>query len=352
MRRLGAIIVLALAAPAAAQANQFLITGHGWGHGVGMSQYGAEGLAIHGWDFRRILAHYYPGTRLERQRRSPRVRVLLAEDRRKVVVTARSPFLAVDARGRRHHVKRRLVLRVGHIGWPSPLRIEAGAAPLTLDGRGYRGDLAVRIAGGRLAVVNVLPLERYLRGVVPWEMPFHWRGNALAAQTVAARTYALHQLHPDAPWDLYADTRDQMYGGIPAEHGSTNRIVGLTHGLVLTWRGRPALTYYDSTSGGRTSSSIDAFALNLPYLPSVLDPYDSLSPHHAWRYRYTARALAVRLGVPSVKKVAARLNRSGRVSFVAVHWRGGVRVLSGRTVQARLSLPSTWFRIQAAKRRA
>src|SRR6266542_2859874 len=277
-----------------------------------MSQYGAEGLAIHGWDYRRILAHYYPGTTLERQRRSPRVRVLLAEDRRKVVVSARSPFLAVDARGRRHHVKRRLVLRVGHIGWPSPLGIEAGAAPLALDGR----------------------------------------GNALAAQTVAARTYALHQLHPDAPWDLYADTRDQMYGGIPAEHGSTNRIVGLTHGLVLTWRGRPALTYYDSTSGGRTSSSIDAFALNLPYLPSVLDPYDSLSPHHAWRYRYTARALAVRLGVPSVKKVAARLNRSGRVSFVAVHWRGGVRVLSGRTVQARLSLPSTWFRIQAAKRRA
>jgi stage II sporulation protein D len=339
LRRLVLTVSVALALSPAAHGQRFVISGHGWGHGVGLSQYGADGLAIHGWSYTRILGHYYPGTKLERAKPVD-VRVLLLEHATRIVISAKSPFRVV---GRKHTLKRLVVLR----GRRLPLRVEAGATPLRLNGRGYRGDLVVRRG---LAVVNELPLERYLRGVVPWEMPYYWRPAALAAQTVAARTYALHQLHANPSFDLYADARDQMYGGIAAERGTTNRIVGKTHGLVLTWHGLPALTYYDSTSGGRTASSADAFQLDLPYLPSVSDPYDSLSPHHSWRYRYTARLLARKLDVPSVRKVAQAMNHSGRVAFVAVHWQGGVRILSGKTVQARLALPSTWFRISSAKR--
>jgi SpoIID/LytB domain protein len=348
LRRLVLTLSLALVLVPAAHGQRFVIFGHGWGHGVGMSQYGADGFAAHGWSYRRILAHYYPGTRLERQKHSVQVRVLLLESASRIVLSAKSSFRFVDARGKSHHVKKgRFVLSSGHIRWHLPLRFEAGVAPLRLDGKGYRGDLVVRRG---LTVVNELPLERYLRGVVPWEMPYYWRPAALAAQTIAARTYALHQLHSNTNFDVYADARDQMYGGIAAERGSTNRIIGLTHGLVVTWHGLPALTYYDSTSGGRTASSADAFQLDLPYLASVSDPYDSLSPHHSWRYRYTSHVLAEKLGVPGVKKVAQAENHSGRVAYVAVHWRGGVRIMTGKTVQERLDLPSTWFRISATKR--
>src|SRR5919201_117019 len=156
-------LVAALALPGAASAGTvFLLDGRGWGHGVGMSQWGAEGYARHGWDYRRILAHYYPTTRLT----------------------------------------------VAH--------------PLTYELGGYRGDLVVRQRPGGLMVVNELALDRYLRGVVPWEVPKGWHAAAYRAQAVAARSYTLATLHPNADFDLYPDQRSQMYGGVRAERPETN----------------------------------------------------------------------------------------------------------------------------------
>src|SRR5204862_305575 len=122
------------------------------------------------------------------------------------------------------------------------------------------------------------------RGVVPWEMPHDWRADALRAQAVAARSYALATLKHGETFDVYADTRDQVYGGIRAETPQTNEAVGATAGQVLTWRGRVAITYYFSSSGGRTASSVDGlpWAPRVPYLVSVPDPYDSASPNHTW----------------------------------------------------------------------
>jgi stage II sporulation protein D len=321
MRRVLLSIVFALTVVPAAGARVFVVTGHGWGHGVGMSQWGAEGLAQHDWDYRRILSHYYPGTSLRRVRPS-NVRVLIAEGRARVGISSKQPFRVVDARGRsrtlgarRYAVGRRL------LGLKPPLRFIPGAAPLALDGAGYRGELVVRRSGTRVNVVNELRLERYLRGVVPWEMPSRWRPAALAAQAVAARTYALATLEPDAAWDLVPDTRDQMYGGIRAEKPSTNRAIGATAGQIVTWRGAPALTYYSSTSGGRTESVHDAWGRTLPYLRSVPDPYDAISPHHSWGpWRFSGSTLARRLGVPSVGTIVERRNGSGRVAQVAVRW--------------------------------
>jgi stage II sporulation protein D len=225
--------------------------------------------------------------------------------------------------------------------------VEPGAQPLALDGSGYRGKLVFR--GGD--VINVLPLERYLRGVVPWEMPHRWNPEALKAQAVAARSYALATLKHGQQFDLYSDTRDQVYGGIRAESDATNEAVGATAGEVLTWDGRPALTYYFSTSGGRTATARDSmpWAPRVPYLVSVSDPYDSLSPHHSWEYTFAKQRLADLLHLPGLRRLELTRNSSGRVAEVWVRWRGGTTAISGRTFQSELSLPSTWFSVGGAK---
>jgi stage II sporulation protein D len=342
MRRLLSIVLL-LAVAAPAQGAVYVVRGHGWGHGVGMSQWGARGLAAHGWSWQRILGHYYPGTRL-----SPvggvKIRVLLTQHRASVGISARSPFRIVDARGRSRLQRRRIVFRAGR--WHSlrpPLRVVAGMQPLSLDGSGYRGSLVIRRG---ISVVNELPLERYLRGVVPWEMPSHWSPDALRAQAVAARTYALATRNADWTFDLYPDTRDQVYGGIRAEKPSTNRAVGATAGRILTWGGEPARTYYFSTSGGRTESSHDAFrSPPIPYLRSVADPYDG-GPHHDWTYRFTTTQLAAKLGLRGVSSISVRNNGSGRAARVALRARGTWRTLDGDTFQSKLGLPSTWFSVR------
>lgn len=350
MRRFVLVAVLALASAAPAQAMTFVVRGHGWGHGVGMSQWGARGLAEHGWSWRRILAHYYPGTRLSRAH-GIEVRVLIATGRRRVAVRAKHPFRVVDGRGRSRVVRRRIVFAAGRMhGLRAPLRVVAGASPVALGRDGYRGELRLHRSGRVFTVVNRLPLERYLRGVVPWEMPSRWNPSALRAQAVAARTYALAELHPNGRYDLFADTRDQVYGGIRAEHRSTNHAIGDTAGVIVTWLGRPAVTYYSSTSGGRTSSSHDAFhGPSVPYLRSVPDPYDA-GPHHDWTYRFTTRQLARRLGIRGVRAMSVRKNESGRAAVVALFARGGIRTIAGERFESALHLPSTWFSIAAAKR--
>jgi stage II sporulation protein D len=342
VRRVATILVfLGLAAPA--HAAVFVVHGHGWGHGVGMSQWGARGLAQHGWDWQRILAHYYPGTRVDRVQHV-RVRVLVAERRSRIAISSRSPFRIVDARGHSRLQRRRIVFRGRRWhGLRPPLRIVPGVQPLALNGAGYRGELVVRRG---ISVVNELPLERYLRGVVPWEMPSRWSADALRAQAVAARTYALATRNPDWTFDLYADTRDQMYGGIRAEKRSTNLAVGATAGRILTWGGEPARTYYFSTSGGRTESSHDAFRTGaIPYLRSVPDPYDA-GPHHDWTYRFTTGQLARKLGVREIASIAVRVNGSGRAASVVVRRRGaGPRTIAGDAFRSALDLPSTWFSV-------
>jgi SpoIID/LytB domain protein len=348
VRRLATILPVFFALTAPTQAAVFVVHGHGWGHGVGMSQWGARGLAQHGWGWQRILGHYYPGTRISHVDHV-RIRVLVAQRRSRIAISSKTPFRIVDARGRSRLQRRRIVFRSRRWhGLRPPLRIVAGAQPLALDGAGYRGELVVRRG---ISVVDDLPLERYLRGVVPWEMPSHWNADALRAQAVAARTYALATRNPGWTFDLYADTRDQMYGGIRAEKRSTNLAVGATAGRILTWDGEPARTYYFSTSGGRTESSHDAFRSGVvPYLRSVPDPYDA-GPHHDWTYRFTTGQLARRLGVTGIASIGVRVNGSGRAATVVLRERlGGRRTIDGDAFRSALDLPSTWFSVGDTQR--
>src|SRR5205823_4357115 len=138
--------------------------------------------------------------------------------------------------------------------------VEPGAQPLVVDGRGYRGSLTIeRAPAGAVDVIDTVPLELYLRGVVPWEMPGHWQAQAYEAQAVAARSFAVADHNPTSAFDLYADNRSQMYGGIAAETAATNAAVGDTTGQVLTYAGAVIVAYYDSNSGGRTAAIQDVF---------------------------------------------------------------------------------------------
>jgi stage II sporulation protein D len=351
MRVLIATVLAALALPAAGAAGTvFLLDGRGWGHGVGMSQWGAEGYARHGFGYRRILAHYYPHTHVGIA--TPRdVRVLLVEEKNAFRVGSASPFVVGDGKGRRVHlpagsyvINRKLVLRGKHLR--PPLRFEPGAQPLRVAGAAYRGSVVVKVKPEGLMAVNVLPLDRYLRGVVPWEVPKGWHTETYRAQAVAARSYTLATLHPNADFDLYPDQRSQMYGGVGAERDSTNLAVGATAGQVLVWRDRIIPAFYFSTSGGKTSSVHDAWprAKQVPYLVSVSDPYDYLSPHHVWPTvalpaARVARVLKLR-GVTDMRVVE---NSSGRAGLVRVKTARGWKRVTGLAMRKKFKLGSTDF---------
>ncbi len=354
MRRLLVVAAVALASafPARAEADSvFLVQGGGWGHGVGMSQWGAEGAAIHGWSYQRILAHFYPATTLQLWPAKP-VRVLLAESEARVAIGSAAPFLVIDARGRKLHVKPRTLslgtpLRLGGRALVPPLRFVPGAQPLTLGGAGYRGELLVRRSAGTLAVVNRVRLDLYLRGVVPYEMPTGWHAAAYEAQAVVSRTYAFATMHPGAEYDLFADDRSQVYGGIAAERRETSLALGATAGRVLTYDGRPIVAYYHSSSGGRTEAVEDAWPGHRPepYLVSVTDPFDSVSPHHRWDMLLQPDALSKRFHV-AVTDLRVEHDATGHAEHVLLVGPHGTKRIDAPAFRRALGLRSTHFAVQ------
>jgi stage II sporulation protein D len=347
------------AAPAPRQGTPtFVVSGRGWGHGVGLSQWGAFGYAKEGATFDEILAHYYQGTQLGPAPVS-RVRVLLAQGRKRVTVSSLAGFRVRDGAGVNHEVAAGphtfgpgLRLRVDGAqkvrALPGPLLFLPGNSPLRLD-RPYRGQLLVSVTNGNLRVVNHVGLELYLYGVVPSEMPHTWLPEALKAQAVAARTYALAVRKTGSDFDLYPDVRSQVYRGIVGEKPSATAAVQATAGQIVLYQGQIAKTYFFSTSGGRTATVTDVWPSSepVPYLVSVDDPYDSASPHHQWGpFTIKPGRIAKALRVPGrLLEVRMSINGSGRVRSVTGVGSAGEASATGADVRRALGLRSTWFRI-------
>jgi stage II sporulation protein D len=353
------LAALGISGPAATPAPKpagptFFVSGHGWGHGVGLAQYGAYGYALHGWSSDQIVLHYYPGTTLGD---SPlkRVRVLLVGGHKTAGISSRSPFTVRDGAGKTHKLPAgtqqlgpglRLKLAASMTKpLPGPLVFAPGATALAVGGHSYRGSF--RVTGGKsVRVVNTVGLEQYLWGVVPSEMPDRWPAAALAAQAVVARTYALTHLEQGRDFDVYPDTRSQVYGGIGAESPPARDAVDTTAGQVVLYKGEPAETFFFSSSGGRTANVQDVWGSKpLPYLVSVPDPYDTLSPYHDWGpLRYSAALLGRRLGARgTLRDVRLTAAPSGRVRSVTLIGSKGDRTLTGESVREALGLRSTWF---------
>ena len=350
-----AACALTAAVPAAA-GSTLVVHGAGYGHGVGMSQYGAYGMALRGWDHRRILRHYYTGTALGTIRRGARIRVLLGAS-----TTVRFTR-ATSAGDRRLQPRRQYGARARSDGRvdllsptgrrlktvPAPLRVR-GSEPVEVRRRGrFRGTVELRPDGRRLLIVNRVAVEDYVRGVVALESPATWPAAALEAQAIAARTYALTTAKAVSPhWDHYDDTRSQVYGGVAAETASTDRAVRRTRRRVVTYGGVPAVTYFFSTSGGRTEDVEHGLGGPAhPWLRSVADPYDDVSPRHRWTIELSFEQAGKRLGdLVRGDLVGIEVLRRGTSPRIleaeVVGTEGRVRV-TGPELRARLELPDTW----------
>jgi stage II sporulation protein D len=328
-----------------------VLNGHGWGHGVGMSQWGANGFAQHGWTFDRILAYYYRGTTLGPAPVS-RVRVLLVEGAKRVVLGSTSDWRATDADGvtvdlPAGNLPLTPKLEVQDQELVGPVTFAPRSSPLIVRGKPYRGTLVVSSEKGKLQVVNSLGLEAYLKAVVPSEMPSTWPAEALKAQAVAARSFALVNLAKGRAYDLYSDVRSQVYGGLKAESAPVSAAVDATAKQVVLYGGKIATTYYFSTSGGRTASAAEATGKPVPYLVSVPDPYDIASPHHDWGpvvldAAKVAKQLKVSGGLVDLKTM---LGPSGRVEEAAAVTPLGETMFAGPKLRFLLGLDSTWFTV-------
>jgi stage II sporulation protein D len=344
-----------MAAPSTAfGAARVWIEGRGFGHGIGLSQEGARGFAEHGYDYRRILGHYYVHTQVGRLSRGRHVRVLLhsggpvtfsgASDVGGVRLRPRRTYTAVALRGKRIEVRLRGrgVARGG-----SPLRVR-GRGLLVVAGRTYRGALELSAVPGGVQAVNVLGLEDYVRGVVSAESPSAWPVEALKAQAVAARGYAVTTSHGGG-FDEYADTRSQVYRGVAAETPRTDFAVLATRGQVVTYRGRAVTTYFFATSGGHTENVEGSFvgADPKPWLKGVPDPYEGGAPLHTWRRGPFSRGqLGAKLGDwvkgGFERLVVTQRGASPRIVHADVVGTGGRTSVTGPQLKSRLGLDDTW----------
>jgi stage II sporulation protein D len=325
------------------------LSGHGWGHGLGLSQWGAYGYARHGWTYDQILAHYYTGTTLGPAPVST-VRVLLAQ-KRSVRLDSAGEWTMTDSAGTKMALDPATMSLGPRLAVPEHPELQppytfAGKQPLAVDGKQYRGRLLISTDGKKLEVVDVVALENYLKGVVPAEMPSAWPPEALKAQAVAARSYALANLHKGQDFDLYSDTRDQVYGGVAAESPPATAALAATKGQVVLWNGKVADTLFFSTSGGRTNSALDATGTAVPYLVSVADPYDTLSPYHDWGPVLVDGAkVAKNLKLPApISSLTAVTGTTGRTkSVTAVGANDTQATVTGARFRELLGLRSTWF---------
>jgi SpoIID/LytB domain protein len=370
MRRSSLLVVLlaALAFSSSAAASPlFIVSGRGWGHGIGMSQYGAQGFALHGRTHQQILGHYYRGTTLGVA--TGNVRVLLTSGRSSFPLASPQTIRGAGKSlppGSYSVTRSGSTVRIGGKRFPSGTTFRS-AGRLSVDGQPFRGKIQIYAPGG-LAAVNLLGLDSYVRGVVANESPSSWHQEALRAQADAARSYALaaggHCGNSVIGSNvLCRGTSDQVYGGVNSETTSTNAAVTATAGEVVMSGGSIATTFFFSTSGGSTVSVAEEWGSDpaiYPYLQTENDPYDSLSPHHKWGpfdaeddcpgagrdCVFTRAAMSSRLGISGIRDMTVSARNSGhRVERVDIVTRSGGRTRTGAQMRVNLGLRSTWFSI-------
>lgn len=369
---------VAAAAAGATEATQFNISGRGFGHGIGMSQWGAYGYAKHGWKYAKIIKHYYTGVQFGKVANRT-IRVLLADHQSRVRITAATPFsLRCGSQARQipggtwavvTWSSGKYAVTAGAESWrfSAPLLFEPGTTRLLLANRNqnglstsanvhYRGALRVLRLSGGFSIINSLPLEKYLYGVVPRESPASWPLEALKAQAVAARSYAALHIGAGGPFDVWCSTRSQCYNGADGEAAASNAAVKATAGIVPTYGGKPISAFFFSTSGGYTESIENVWGTGpVPYLKGVPDPYDTGSPYHIWPenpIRRPAAAVLAALGSPYSPSGAlqaiyvTRRGVSPRVVTAYVIGAGGSRAVTGATLRMKLGLRDTWFTVR------
>lgn len=223
------------------------------------------------------------------------------------------------------------------------LTLESDSGVVTWRDRSYRGALSLRADGSDILVINSLNLEDYLRSVVPSEMQASWPLEALKAQAVAARSYLLSSYDAASPYDICATTDCQVYKGLQAEHPRSSQAIDETRGLVLSYDGTVARTYYHADSGGFTASGEEVWGVDKPYLQARTD-VAMRSPHRDWQRRIDPDKIAasltrmgVDIGVIEAFRILA-VSESGRVERAQVVGSDGATLLEGKLLTKLLRL--------------
>jgi len=358
--------------------------GHGWGHGRGMGQYGAKGMADRGVAYQDILKHYYAG--ISFATRAPETVRVLLQTSSDVLVTSAAAFTATSGSANWSSTSAQPYLRVTQANgtytlWSGASSSRSGtwtklagtsASIVFKPGtqmlqfvqpsgtfRYYRGSITA-IASGSSSVVaiNVLPLEQYLAGVVPREMPASWPAEALRAQAIAARSYTVNKkLRATGSYDICTTTSCQVYGGYAyktsatstptvLEQSASTSALNATAGRVMTVGGTPILAEYSSSTGGHSAPG------TVSYESPVPDPDDSVSPNHNWTVAATASAIEKqwpsigRLIALTVTKRDGYGDWGGRVLQLNVVGTTATQTVSGSTLASALGLKTDYFTIQ------
>lgn len=219
------------------------------------------------------------------------------------------------------------------------------------NGRRYRGKISLFMSGAKLFVVNELPFEDYLKGVVPSEMPASWPLEALKVQAVCARNYAYNFcLKPDhSCFNIGSTDGYQVYIGFEQETERSNQAVNDTTGMMAIYNNIPINAYFHSTSGGMTENSENVWSSALPYCKAVESPGEEESPHYAWmrfieldELKNNLADLTGNIGdIVSFKNTKKGV--SGRVKTCEIKGTKGSKTLDGGDVMYALGLRSTWF---------
>lgn len=349
--------------PSAAAQTQFTLSGGGFGHGVGMSQYGAKGRADAGQSTADILAAYYPGAALAAvPTAGPRVKLgdaagtELSVDGGRIYATPDGGATGVIAEpGDRVSVRafgsaviyQRVAPTLGPIGLVSGVGVKARVTfdagrilTVSATGRSYAyGSLRLLPSSGSLGLVlDGMTMQEYLFGL--GEMPSSWHLEALKAQAVAGRTFAAHRIaNPrSAPdYDMLASTSDQAYIGT-TQVGTGQGLrwaqaVVETDQLMLMWGGQPIIAFYSSSNGGHTERNEYVNVATLAYSTAIPDPWDlsSGNPNGTWTRTYSGEELGSWLA-------AAGRGNVGTATGLSI---GGNVGVSGRVDRATVTVSGT-----------
>ena len=248
-----------------------------------------------------------------------------------------------------------------------PISRESGTI-IRYNGTDYRGEIVAKVIGDKLVIVNLISVEDYIKGVLPSEMSPSWNKEALKAQAVAARTYAIYtknqKVHLGDGYDLCNATHCQAYDGLSGEVTAASEAVDATKGQIMTYQGVPIYAPYHASSGGVTENSEDVWGNKLPYLRSVKDD-DSKSPYHSWSVKFTAAQVQKLLSsagknIGQLKNIALASPNggasgtlsSGRIAGVRFEGTGQTITLSSQQVRQIFGLKSSYFTVRTQRRTA
>jgi SpoIID/LytB domain protein len=385
--------------PANAVPNEWIIVGSGWGHGVGLSQYGALGQALDGRSWQDILSHYYPGSSLSDSPVDKQIIVGLSQDKTAVfvrldkftddaqlemsidgnpvatigsgtviriesngnsVVTSGGDDGRAESRGTGKKISFRISAGSGLINTNSGTPETNAGSALSSPGHRYKyGTLNVVYGGdndGRADLYTSISMrlaDEYPLGIA--EMSSSWPKAALVAQVVASRSYGLGKansgIRGNCGCHIYNNSTDQVYVGYskesdPWRDAVNSALNGAGQPAVLTFGGKAITAYFASSTGGRTMSTLDAWGGNVSWSQSVDDNWslNARNPNSRWGVRMSQSAMAAALGLSNVQSidVVERYSSGAARTLVAKDSNGGSVTLSGRTFQARMKLKSTY----------